>query len=364
VVRRLLAAALSLLATSGILELGFRVFAPQVVTPRMNVEAPLGGHRVRPHIDGTVRTPEFTFRVTTNSLGLREGTREIPAMKSTYRILGLGDSFAFGLGVDADHSYLRRTEQCLNAAPRPGGAVEVINAGIPASGTADQLAFFLDVGRGLEPDLVWLSFYYNDVQDNWNADLFSFSASGMERKPRPEGRWIIRAAHRVVDLIPLFGWVRERSHVVGFLSVRLSIILEGLRTRGLRESQSESGGLREDQWRTTERLLEELSRQSQLAVPGRPAFFLSYIPYKFQILPPERPVEQNDARLARDIEGRLQAFAARRNFPFLSLTERFRAAPTPASLYFRRDHHLSDEGNRLVGEAACPFLHRQVLERP
>lgn len=360
-VKRLLVVVLSVLATAGALEIAFRVFAPQVISPRMITEAPLGGHRMRPNIDGYLRGPDFSFHIKTNSLGLREETREVSTKKAAFRILGLGDSFAFGLGMDADKSYLQRTEQCLNGNPRPGGPVEVLNAGIPGSGTADQLAFFLDVGRELTLDLVWLSFYYNDVLDNWNSDLFTFSPSGVQRRPRPEGRWIIRAAHRVVDLIPLFAWLRERSHLLGFLSVRLSILLERFRSGTSQGPQGVSSGLREEAWDVTERLLEEISRQSQIAVPARRPFVLTYIPYKFQILEPEKQVERDDSKLARDIEPRLEQFAVSRRIPYLSLTSQFRATPVPARLYFPRDHHLSDEGNRLVATAACDFLRQQVF---
>ncbi len=72
-----------------------------------------------------------------------------------YRILALGDSFAFGI-VPYEHNYLTLLEEQLSRPDRP---VEVLNMGIPRTSPLDHLALLVNEGLELEPDLVLLSFF-------------------------------------------------------------------------------------------------------------------------------------------------------------------------------------------------------------
>jgi lysophospholipase L1-like esterase len=78
------------------------------------------------------------------------------------RIIVLGDSFTFGLGVrEPDHVYPRLLERRLREAGHP---VEVLNLGIPGSNTRDEAALMESVGWGLDPDVVVLGFVLNDPE--------------------------------------------------------------------------------------------------------------------------------------------------------------------------------------------------------
>lgn len=87
---------------------------------------------------------------------------------STYRILGIGDSFAYG-AVPHGQNYLtllgaRLREDRFN--------VEVLNMGIPSTGPKEYLALLLREGLTLQPDMVLLSFFvgndFTDSQRRWS----------------------------------------------------------------------------------------------------------------------------------------------------------------------------------------------------
>jgi len=81
---------------------------------------------------------------------------------STYRILALGDSFAFGV-VPYPHNYLTLLEERLH---RSGAPVEVLNFGIPRTGPTEQLTLLATEGLTYQPDLVLVSFFVgNDFLD-------------------------------------------------------------------------------------------------------------------------------------------------------------------------------------------------------
>jgi hypothetical protein len=100
-----------------------------------------------------------------NELGFHDDTFELDK-GDRFRIVALGDSFAFGV-VPYQHNYLTLLEQMLNDAAPP---VEVLNMGIPRTGPTDQLALLRLEGLGFEPDLVLVSFVIgNDFRDVYEA---------------------------------------------------------------------------------------------------------------------------------------------------------------------------------------------------
>jgi lysophospholipase L1-like esterase len=101
----------------------------------------------------------------TNSLGLR-GPEVAPVPPAgARRILLVGDSYAYGLGVaeaDALDAQLERLLAAEGQAPRP---TEVLNLGVPAYHTGQELAWLEARGFGLAPDLVLLLFFGNDASE-------------------------------------------------------------------------------------------------------------------------------------------------------------------------------------------------------
>ena len=99
-----------------------------------------------------------------NSKGLRD--RDYPHEKpaGTFRILVLGDSMTWGLGVADDEMF---TEVLERRFAEDGAKVEVINTGVSGWGTDQQYLFLQREGLKYQPDLVLLNFYLvNDPTDN------------------------------------------------------------------------------------------------------------------------------------------------------------------------------------------------------
>lgn len=96
----------------------------------------------------------------TNEWGLRD--RNYPSKPvGRKRVLLLGDSFTFGLGVeDADAIFPELVERRLDSKRR--GGVDVLNGGIPASLTADWVALWQRVAEPFDPDLVVAVFFLRD----------------------------------------------------------------------------------------------------------------------------------------------------------------------------------------------------------
>lgn len=109
----------------------------------------------RPYLYGLRPThPEVS------SQRLRDREFEIPKPVGTTRIMLLGDSVVYGVGVARDQTLSRQLETRLRTT-HPG--VEVMNAGVHGWSPYNQRQYFATDGRALEPDVVVCVFCLNDV---------------------------------------------------------------------------------------------------------------------------------------------------------------------------------------------------------
>jgi lysophospholipase L1-like esterase len=99
-----------------------------------------------------------------NELGLRGAPVREEKAAGTFRVLCLGDSTTYGLGVPEPATWVRRLEADLNSTAPPGLRIETVNAGVPAYNTRDELALYRSLADRLRPDLVLLGFYGNDLE--------------------------------------------------------------------------------------------------------------------------------------------------------------------------------------------------------
>ena len=104
---------------------------------------------------------DFRYRIDVNSLGLRDREMAVEKPQGVRRVLVLGDSFAFGVGLKQDERFSDMLQAMLP------GDVQVINGGVPGWGTDQEMLFYETSLRRLQPDLVVLTFLMqNDVVNN------------------------------------------------------------------------------------------------------------------------------------------------------------------------------------------------------
>ena len=129
--------------------------------------------------------------MTVNPMGLRGPEVSAEKTAGTLRVIGLGDSFTFGVGVRDEHTFLRRLEGRLNR-HQP---VEVLNAGTQGYNTRDQQVTLENRWLALKPDLVLVVFYLNDIYRDEAAVAFWNNGEGHGVYLQPTG--LARHSHLV-----------------------------------------------------------------------------------------------------------------------------------------------------------------------
>lgn len=136
-------------------------FKPMYVSPerdRFWKYDSLLGWSHEPGQEGIFETPQFRTVVRINENGLRDRQRSYERQTDSERILVLGDSFAWGYGVEESERFSQLLETKLG--------VEVINAGVSGYSTDQELLWYKNEGIKYETDLVVLVIAGNDVGDN------------------------------------------------------------------------------------------------------------------------------------------------------------------------------------------------------
>lgn len=102
----------------------------------------------------------YSELATINSLGFR-GPEVEPRQPDELRIVALGDSMTFGIGVDDSRTLPALLERELEA--RLDRPVTVINTGHAAYSTNQEVSVLLEHGAVLDPDLAILFWFFNDI---------------------------------------------------------------------------------------------------------------------------------------------------------------------------------------------------------
>jgi hypothetical protein len=320
------------------------------------------GWRCRADLDLRFAEPgTCDVRVRCNSRGLRDREHALAKPDGVRRVVVLGDSYAWGQGVENDQTVAAVLERAL-----PG--VETVNLGVAAYTSVQELVLFEEEGVRYAPDWTVLLFCDNDLDSNFDDKdgrrPFVASADGEE----------LRIANRPVPPAktqPLTEWLHHHSRLVLEFDWCVAILREWrdekrAAARGPAASSEAAHGemsfslldrflppdARMDRaWRTLGTLYARL-RDDAAAHGSR--LLVAYVPDPrlaiesgFHDLVDRAGVPRERADWDRPGK-RLAEVCAGIGVPCLDLAPTFRAAPRPADLFLVGDPHWSAAGAELA----------------
>jgi hypothetical protein len=150
-----------LTVTIGISEIAIRLLSPvETLHPRYKFSPEYGLALFESTTMVHSRPGKFKFRYSVNSNGHRGPVHDPGPSPGETTIVVLGDSYAFGVGVDDGEEFASQMSREL------GEDARVVNLGNPGWGLTQQIRRYMEYGRLFEPDLVVLQFCSNDLEDN------------------------------------------------------------------------------------------------------------------------------------------------------------------------------------------------------
>ena len=261
-----------------------------------------------------------------NSLGLRGSERALAKTPGRKRILVVGDSYAFGLGVKEEGTLDAAIERDASAV---GTAIEAINFGVPAYNTAQELALLETLGFTLAPDLVVLLYYPNDNVEATLRYSPRFRAPYVDELPLPDAWKPALSASYLYSLAAKFDSARRAD--AGEFD-----------TRGTHNWPVTTARLRAFAATCTEH----------------------HVPFLFAPLPELSDHFQlnDDASEVAVDHARVLAFARDEKWPVVDLRAAFRAKVKAIEKLFVSlqplDNHLTAEGYAIVADALAPEVAR------
>lgn len=345
--RNALLAAAAFAVSLILLEGGLRLFIPVPPTWRSpqtrHLESPLLGWVLPPGSRSfTIDAP-----VQVNSYGLRDDEIAVPKPLGELRILCLGDSFTFALGVRFEDLYVQQLEALLNA--RPGASrVQVINAGVAGYNTRQEQIFLLARGLALEPDLVSIAFYWNDLIGN-DAPLPDLDTPWL---PSDDPRLYERGERRRRHALP--GWLREplrKSVLIYTFATRIDRLRsmasppDDETARVQRALLAGDDAFLEPYWRATEKRLLEIAETLEARA----------IPVVLIAFPMENQIRHDYPELA--LAERLREIWRPTGMPMIDLEPALRAAlEAGENPFLPYDLHPNAAGMRI----AARLLHETI----
>ena len=282
-------------------------------------------------VEGRSEFDEFDVELRHNSFGFRGGEPAVPKPPDVLRIVGLGDSFTYGIGAPEDSVYLSLLGERVD---RPGQRVDVINLGIPRYFTEAQRLVLELYGGQLQPDVVTLGFVPNDIVDT----RLGLDGVGVS----PDG-WLVSAdgAEALSELGPGLMWLYRNSHT-------FRVFFVAWMDRQSDEPHIEWGdvfkenGSLEGDWREVE---DQLDRIAELVDGLGAEFVVVHIP----LSGPWGP----EASYPAD---RLRKWARRSDAHFVDALPALAEHDDMNDLYWARDGHATPLGNDIIASVMADFL--------
>lgn len=321
-----------------ILELMVRIFYPQIQTEPLFLPDEETITCLKKN--ATVRSsgPEYKVTYILNSRGLRGPEYSYQKNKGVIRILGLGDSFTFGIGVDEKDTYLKKLEGLLTAEFQKEYKIEVINAGIGGWGTAQELIYLKKEGLRYNPDLITIGFFVNDPSDNDEGKLYKLENNHLIRQAVKPSR-SLSAVKKVTTYIPFYNFLTRHSQFLSLLRSQLTIILT---------SRNKKNGPNYKNLDLTKALLKKIN---QLARANGSELIIILIPSKEQFLTQGSP--------SRNMQLEVIRFCRDNNIKVLDLFSDFNASQAQ-SLYFTNPPpectHWNRSGHNLCAHILYDYL--------
>ena len=250
-----------------------------------------------------------------NMYGFRGPDFPMHKPPGTKRILVLGDSFTFGEGVKWQDTFCMRLQARLRQ--DLGQGIEVLNFGMCAWDTCDEISFYRHGGALFEPDLTVVVFVLNDAEHAGELDFFEDFRHRYEK-------YGLRHSYLASSV---YAAIAKRTRARRYIR---SLVEESLLEKG--------------KW---DRSFERLSAGSSLAQQIGSEYLTVVFPFMYELTDryPFAPVH----RMIHD-------YCAQAGIPVFDLFDTFKGRRYTDLWVHPTDQHPNEIGHRIAAEAMASYI--------
>ena len=297
------------------------------------------GFKMAPNFEGVGPVGSW---VKTNSRGIRDDVEhQWTKPPGTIRILGVGDSFAFGWGVSLAETFLKKLEH--NLKQMTGREIETINAGVPQWDLNHYYVYLKNIGIRYSPDIILLTYFFNDIPQFIQETI----------PAEPEYSRQVQYKGGIFGSSALFNFLKSQAdHLrrknklarVDFLST-----LEARRPELIQQStRLLLSNSNQAQTRSSFHILKTLLEKIQaIAQKNNSHLVVMFVP----------DVAQTHHAELQYINQVLASLTEAMHIPFADITPMFETASDPRIFYlWPRDWHTNAEGHEKMADALVPLV--------
>lgn len=358
------------------------------------------GWKKKSNYKGKSQASEYSVTYETNSKGLRGAEHPYKKESQAFRVLILGDSFTDGYTVNFNDLF---SQILLGNLSKTGQKTfEVVNAGVSAYSTDQEMLYFETEGYKYEPDLTILMYYENDLHQNMmpfvserkpyivlENDSLIVKGIPVPKEKEPTNKNENWGYH---DEVKLYGnnpslmlktkiWLFFNSELykltAQFLRNNKTINTLAIKC-GLMEGniKPEKSGHNEIQyydvtldpqkdyaWQLEEKILLRLKNNIQ---QNNKRFLVFYIPHKMEVYDEDwdffkKEFELNNQFDVCHIGQCLQKICMKNNIDFIYPLDALKQqanqfAATNERLYYKNDIHWNENGHQFAGEIIADYI--------
>ncbi|HER63490.1 MAG TPA: hypothetical protein ENO11_05900 [Desulfobacteraceae bacterium] len=349
------------------------------------------------------QTPEFSHKAGINSLGFRDREWNTEKNGSTIRVLAIGDSFTFGMGVELEQTWPKILEQRLRDL---GLDIEIANLGRPGASPAEYAEVAEKAIPLLKPDKIVIAVLQGD---DLAQTIRQVRQNGEQQKKSPFSR-IAVGINRTAGLL----YPNTSRLIEQYLINRSTFRSRDRLLEKIWQSQAEKlaagyRGERKARFDSMSATARGMFLKGHLN-PGIVSMAISDPHYFATTLQADDPLVQDGLRKMQDhLQGikksaggtpvivvsmplgayvsedvwngrkeigfttspemlhttvpdeELKKICAAVDIPFLSVTERFRRQSVNKPLYYKYDGHFNPRGHQVFVEELLPLLQKHVF---
>ncbi|HCU80680.1 MAG: hypothetical protein CL789_02975 [Chloroflexi bacterium] len=282
-------------------------------------------------IAGTSTSQEYSYNYEHNSFGFRDVEHILRKDHGVFRILGLGDSFTYGVGAEIEDTYLFVLETMLNDISPAREKFEIVKAGIPRYYPHVQRILLEHYGIHYEPDLIIIGFVPNDVIDtHYGLDAIVLDRSGYLKT---------RVAN---DMGALGNFLYNNSHFLRIVLKRVTAYRMSQIYNPKWEEVFVENGHHEDDWIAIEN---EYTKIVEIANGIGADVLIVHIPGK-------GPWDDSHKYPSE----RLSAWAKSNEVGFVDVLPAMKVESSQSDLYYAIDGHANASGHAVIAQQIYDYL--------